>query len=61
MLCFFFYVCRDRKHTPFDAALDHVAGHQFDATLQVFGELLLRPVQVPDEGLERVQLPEEVF
>lgn len=60
MLCFFFMFA-ETENIPFDAALDHVAGHQFDATLQVFGELLLRPVQVPDEGLERVQLPEEVF
>lgn len=46
---------------PLDAVLDHVAGHELDAALQVFGELLLRPVQVPDEGLQRVQLPEQVL
>ncbi len=27
----------------------------------MLGELLLRPVQVPDESLEGVQLPEEVL
>lgn len=48
-------------NTPLDAVLDHVARHEFDATLEVFGKLLLRPVQVPDESLEGIQLPEEVL
>lgn len=46
---------------PLDAGLDHVAGHQLQPGLQVFAELLLGPVQVPDEGLQSVQLPEEVL
>lgn len=48
-------------NTPLDAVLDHVARHELDATLEVFGKLVLRPVQVPDESLEGVQLPEEVL
>lgn len=52
---------RRTKNAPLDAVLDHVARHEFDATLEVFGELVLRPVQVPDESLEGVQLPEEVL
>lgn len=47
--------------SPFDAGLDHVAGHELQPRLQVLPELLLRPVEVPDEGLQRVQLPEEVL
>lgn len=46
---------------PFDAGLDHVAGHQLQPGLQVFTELLLGPVQIPDEGLQSIQLPEEVL
>ena len=49
------------KHTPLDAVLDHVARHEFDAALEVFGKFLLRPVQISDEGLEGIQLPEEVL
>lgn len=48
-------------HSPLDAILNHVAGHELNAALKVFGELLLRPVQVPDERLQGVQLPEEVL
>lgn len=46
---------------PLDAGLDHVAGHQLQPGLQVFAELLLGPVEIPDEGLQSVQLPEEVL
>lgn len=49
------------KHSPLDAVLDHVAGHELNATLEVFGKLLLWPVEVPDEGLEGVQLPEKIL
>lgn len=57
-----FLSCTDTQtNAPLDAVLDHVARHELDATLQVFGELLLGPVQVPDECLEGVQLPEEVL
>lgn len=52
---------QSHKYTPFDTVLDHVARHELDAALEVFGKLLLRPVQVPDESLEGVQLPEEVL
>lgn len=46
---------------PFHAGFHHVAGHQLQPLLQVFGELRLGPVQVQDEHLERVQLPEQVL
>ena len=49
------------ENTPFDTVLDHVARHELYATLEVFGKLILWPVQVPDEGLESIQLPEEVL
>lgn len=49
------------KNTPLDAVLNHVARHELDAALQVLGELLLGPVQIPDERLKGVQLPEEVL
>ena len=49
------------SNAPFDAVLDHVARHELDATLKVFGKLLLRPVQVPNEGLEGIQLPEKIL
>ena len=48
-------------HAPLDTVLDHVARHELDATLEVFGKLILRPVQVPDEGLQGIQLPEEIL
>lgn len=46
---------------PLYAGFDHVAGHQLQPGLQVFTELLLGPVEIPDEGLKSVQLPEEVL
>lgn len=49
------------RGAPLDAVLDHVARHELNATLEVFGKLVLGPVQVPDECLEGVQLPEEVL
>lgn len=47
--------------SPFYTGLDHVTGHQLESALQVFTELLLGPVEVSDEGLQGVQLPEQVF
>jgi hypothetical protein len=46
---------------PLNARLDHITGHEFEALLQVLAEFGVRPVQVPDERLQSVQLPEEVF
>jgi len=46
---------------PFDTGLNHIAGHELEAALQVLAKLLLGPVQVPDEGLQGVQLPEQVL
>lgn len=61
-LCLLFCLLSQvQKNAPFDAVLNHVARHELDATLKVFGKLLLRPVQVPDESLKGVQLPEEVL
>lgn len=44
-----------------DALLDHLARHQLQPLLEVLPEFGVRPVQVADERLQRVQLPEEVF
>ena len=48
-------------HAPFDAVLNHVTGHELHAVVQVLGELILGPVEVPDEGLQGLQLPEHVL
>lgn len=40
---------------------DHVASHQLEALLQVRSELLIGPMQIPNERLQRVQLPEKVL
>lgn len=58
---YFCFCLSDTQNAPLDAVLDHVARHELDATLEVLGELVLGPVQVPDESLESVQLPEEVL
>ena len=47
--------------SPLDAGLYHVAGHELQTALQVLAKLFLRPVQVSDEGLQSVQLPEEIL
>ena len=46
---------------PLNARLDHITGHEFEPLLQVLAELCIRPVQVPNERLQSVQLPEEVL
>lgn len=47
--------------SPLHARLDHVTGHQLEPGLQVLPKLLLGPVKVPYEGLQGIQLPEEVL
>ena len=46
---------------PLYAGLDHITGHGFESLVEVLAELRIRPVQIPDEGLEGVQLPEELL
>lgn len=53
--------CGDLSVWPLDAGLHHVAGHQLESLLQMFGELGLRPVEVQHEHLQSVQLPEEIL
>lgn len=53
--------CGDPSDSPLDAGLHHVAGHQLEPLLQVFGEFRLRPVEVQHEHLQGIQLPEKVF
>lgn len=47
--------------SPPDAGLHHVAGHQLQPLLQMFGELGLGPVEVQHEHLQSVQLPEQIL
>ena len=47
--------------SPLYAWLDHVACHELEPLVQMLGELRVRPVEIPDEGLKSVQLPEEVL
>lgn len=53
--------CGDLSVWPLDAGLHHVAGHQLESLLQMFGELGLRPVEVQHEHLQSVQLPEQIL
>ena len=46
---------------PLDAGLDHVGGHELEPLVEMVAEVWVRPVEVADEGLERVQLPEQVL
>ncbi len=46
---------------PLDAGVDHITCHQLEPLVEVLRELGVGPVQVPDERLQRVQLPEEVL
>lgn len=46
---------------PFHTGFDHVTGHQLQSGLKVFAKLLLWPVEVFDEGLQSIQLPEEIL
>lgn len=51
----------DVSWLPFDAGLDHVTGHELEPGLQVFAELFFWPVEVSNERLQSIQLPEEVL
>ena len=46
---------------PLYARLDHITCHQLEPLVEVLAELWVRPVQVTDEGLQRLQLPEEIL
>lgn len=46
---------------PLDTRLDHITGHKLKALVQMLGEFRVRPMQVPDEGLQSVQLPEQIL
>lgn len=46
---------------PLNARLDHVARHKFKALLQMTGKLGIRPVEIVDERLEGIQLPEQIL
>lgn len=46
---------------PFHTGLDHVTGHQLQSGLQVFSKLFLWPVQISYEGLQSIQLPEQIL
>ena len=46
---------------PLDAGLDHVGRHELEPLVEMVPEVWVRPVEVADEGLERVQLPEQVL
>ena len=46
---------------PLNAGLDHITRHKFQPLVEMEAELRVRPVQVSDEGLESVQLPEQIF
>lgn len=49
----------ERRLSPLNAGLHHIAGHQLQPLFQVWPELRFRPVEVPDEALQRIQLPEQ--
>lgn len=51
----------EEKCTPLSSGLDHICGHQLQAVVQMLGEHFLWPAQLPDEGLQGVELPQEVF
>lgn len=53
--------CGDLSVWPLDAGLHHVAGHQFESLLQMFGKLRLRPMEVQHEHLQSIQLPEQIL
>ena len=48
-------------YAPLNAALYHITCHELQPLVEVRGELHVRPVEIPDERLERVQLPEQVL
>lgn len=52
---------RREQASPLDAGLSHVAGHQLEPLLQMFGEFRLRPVEVHHKHLQGIQLPEQIF
>lgn len=46
---------------PFNTGFNHVTGHELEPGLQVFAKLFFWPVEISNERLQSVQLPEEVL
>ena len=57
----FFQVVLERSICTFDTWINHITGHHFQSLIQVLSKFLIRPMQVPDEGLKRIELPEQIF
>ena len=57
----FFQMVLERNICTFDTWINHITGHHFQSLIQVLSEFLIWPMQVPDEGLERIELPEQIF
>ena len=47
--------------SPFDTRFDHVTCHQLQPLFQVLSKLFFGPVQVPNEGLQGIEFPEQIF
>jgi len=48
-------------YPPLNARFNHITGHQLEPLVEVLAKLRVRPVEVPDEGLKSIQLPEQVL
>jgi len=46
---------------PLGGCLDHVGRHELESMRQMFGEHLVRPVEVEYERLQSVKLPQHVL
>ena len=57
----FFQMVLERNICTFDTWINHITGHHFQSLIQVLSEFLIWPMQVPDEGLECIELPEQIF
>ena len=48
-------------YSPLYTGLNHITRHQFESLAEVLPELQVGPVEIPDEGLKSVQLPEQIL
>ena len=49
------------KKLPLYTRLDHITCHQLQPLVEVLAKLRVGPVEVADEGLQRLQFPEEIL
>ena len=47
--------------SPLNTGLYHITGHQFESLVEMVAKLWVRPMEVADERLEGVELPEQVL